>query len=163
MSVELHVVEAIRRIDARPDTVFPYFTDPQLLVQWQGRRVTSEAQPGGRFEVEFSDTVRIVGEFLEVDPPRRVRLTWGWIGATDPRLVEIGPGSSTVEITFEPDGEGTLVRVRHSSLPSEGAGEIHTLGWTTYLERLERLVAGVDPGSDPFRQLAERTTGRRDV
>ena len=37
------------RIDAPPDVVFPYFTDPQLMVTWIGERVELDARPGGTF------------------------------------------------------------------------------------------------------------------
>lgn len=149
-------VEVTRRVDAPPQRVFPYFTDPALIVQWQGSHVETEPEPGGRFQISFTEAVRIVGKYVEVDPPNRLVLTWGWEGATDPRLIEIGPGASIVEVTLEPDGDGTLVRVRHGSLRSERAREIHILGWTTYLGRLGQIVAGSAPGPDPFLQLAAR-------
>ena len=61
------------------------------------------------------------------------------------------PGSSRVEVSFDPDGDGTLVRLRHLDLPEE-AREIHGQGWDLYLGRLAILVAGGDPGPDPAGQ-----------
>ena len=48
------------------------------------------------------------GEYVEVDPPSRVVFTWGW----EDQETAVPPGSSTVEITLTPDGEGTKVRPR---------------------------------------------------
>jgi uncharacterized protein YndB with AHSA1/START domain len=75
-----------------------------------------------------------LGEYVEVDPPRRVVITWGWEGNP-----EVPPGSSTVEINLRPDGEGTLVHVRHTGLP-DGAIEQHRQGWERYLGELSRQL-----------------------
>jgi len=51
-------------------------------------------------------------------------------------------------VTLEPDGSGTLVRLRHRDLPSEEAAQGHGEGWTHYLGRLAIVVTGGDPGPD---------------
>lgn len=60
----------------------------------------------------------------------------------------IPPGSTRVEVTLEPEGDGTLVRLRHFDLP-EQAREMHGQGWELYLGRLGIAAAGGDPGPDP--------------
>src|SRR5262245_22826932 len=48
----------------------------------------------------------------------------------------VAPGTSTVEITLEPDGaDGTLLRLAHTGLPLP-AVELHRDGWHHYLDRL---------------------------
>jgi uncharacterized protein YndB with AHSA1/START domain len=80
---------------------------------------------------------------VEIVPPERVVLSWGWEGhATVP------PGSSTVEVTLTPEGDGTFVRLRHSGLDVESARR-HNAGWTHYLERLRIASSGGEPGPDP--------------
>ena len=64
------------RIAAPPEIVFPYFTDPQLMVTWIGEQVDLDARPGGRFALEFSG-VSARGSFVEVEAPHRVVFTWG--------------------------------------------------------------------------------------
>jgi len=59
------------------------------------------------------------------------------------------PGSSTVEVTLEPDGEATIVRLRHRGLPDEPSAGLHEKGWHHYLGRLKVAGAGADPGPDP--------------
>ena len=51
-------------------------------------------------------------------------------------------------MTLEPDGEGTLVRLRHLDLPEE-ARQLHGEGWDLYLGRLVIAAAGGDPGVVP--------------
>lgn len=73
---------------------------------------------------------------------------WGWEGAEAEGGHAVPPGSSRVEVSLEPDGDGTLVRLRHLGLPEE-ALEIHGQGWDLYLGRLVVAGAGGDPGPDP--------------
>ena len=133
-------------IAARPETVFAYFTDPARYVQWMGREATLEPVPGGAYRVGITDGVDAAGEFVEVDPPRRVVFTWGW---THDQAVP--PGSSRVVVTFEEEAGGTRVRLRHSGLPDDGQREHHRAGWAQYLQRLSIRASGGDPGPDPNR------------
>ena len=97
------------------------------------------------------------GEYVVVDPPRLLTVTWGFEGHIDlPRgLGQVPPGSSTVEFRFVPDGDDTIVRVRHVGLPTKQAHDAHHFGWVTYLPRLATAIDGVDPGPDPTREFAE--------
>jgi uncharacterized protein YndB with AHSA1/START domain len=125
-------LEVETRVEAPPEIVFEHLVDPALYIRWQGSEAELDPRPGGRFRVVIEGNVAL-GQYVEVDPPRRVVVTWGWEGNG-----EVPPGSSTVEITLRPDGEGTLVRVRHSGLP-EGEVGIHREGWENYLGQMERL------------------------
>jgi uncharacterized protein YndB with AHSA1/START domain len=132
------------RIDASPETVFQFFTDPARMVRWKGRAATLDPRPGGIYRVEINDQATAVGEYVELDPPRRVVITWGWEGGG-----AVPPGSSTVEFDLEPDGDGTIVRLTHRDLPPDEV-EIHGQGWGNYLPRLAIAAAGGDPGPDPL-------------
>lgn len=137
-------VSAEIRIDAAPEAVFPFLTDPEKIVRWKGVDARVEAAPGGEYRVQVTMTNLAVGEYVEVDPPRRVVFTWGWEG--DELLP---PGSSTVEIELVPDGDGTIVRLTHSGLP-DGADAGQLEGWQHFLPRLAIVAAGGDPGPDPW-------------
>jgi hypothetical protein len=52
-------------------------------------------------------------------------------------------------VTFIPDGEGTILRLRHSGLAGEAALQ-HAEGWDHFLPRLAMAAAGEDPGADPW-------------
>jgi uncharacterized protein YndB with AHSA1/START domain len=143
-------VEREVRIAARPETVFEFFTDPEKQVLWMGRRAELDARPGGIYDVEINDQSHALGEFVEVDAPRRVVFTFGWKGQEAGGEGEhaVPPGSSRVEVTLAPEGEATLVRLRHLDLP-EQAREIHGQGWELFLGRLSIAAAGGDPGPLP--------------
>lgn len=133
------------RIAARPETVFAFFTDPAKMVRWKGKQATLEPRPGGIYRVEINDQAIARGAYVEIVPNRRVVFTWGWEGQGNP----VPPGSSTVEVTLVPDGDGTILRLVHRDLPPE-ACDAHTHGWEHYLGRLTAAAAGRDPGPDPM-------------
>ena len=132
------VIELERRIAAPPETVFAYFTDPVRYRLWQGVAVELDPRPGGIFRVRMNDEGWIArGEYVEVEPPKRVVFTWGWEGVD-----ALAPGESTVEVSLEPDREGTIVRLRHSGLPNESACQLHNYGWGVGLDALVEVLAG---------------------
>ena len=122
-------LELETRVDAPPEVVFTFLVDPELYVRWQGSEAELDPRPGGRFRVVIEGNVAL-GQYVEVHPPHRVVVSWGWEGNPD-----VPPGSSTVEFTLEADGDGTLLRVRHTGLPEE-AIEMHRQGWEQYLAAL---------------------------
>lgn len=146
------VLEREIHIDASPATVFEFFTDPVKAVRWMGVAATLDPRPGGVYRVEIGPYVAL-GEFVEIDPPRRISWTWGWDGSD----MSLAPGSSTVEITLEEDGGGTRVRLVHSGLPTPESAEAHGHGWDQYMPRLAVAAAGGDPGADPNTPKEENT------
>ena len=95
------MISASVRIAAPPEVVFPYFTDPQLMVTWIAERADLDARPGGTFAVNFGATAAR-GSYVAVEPPHRVVFTWGI-----PQDATLPPGSSTVEVVFVADGADT--------------------------------------------------------
>jgi uncharacterized protein YndB with AHSA1/START domain len=160
-------------VAAPPETVFAYFTDPARMVQWMGAEATLDPRPGGVCRIAFRPpqaladlldgmfglsaavppgSARVMaGRFVEVEPPSRIALTWGW----ERELYAVPPQSTAVEVTFTPDGEDTIVRLTHRRLPSAGAVELHRAGWQHYFPRLAAVAAGGDPGPDPWEAPAE--------
>jgi uncharacterized protein YndB with AHSA1/START domain len=172
---ETSVVEHEMRVAARPETVFAYFTDPVKMVQWMGADATLDPRPGGVCRIAFQpsrasaevtsaalgggpETAEriernpagvMLGEFVEVDPPRRIALTWGW----EQEVLATPPQSTSVEVSFIPDGEDTIVRLAHRRLPAASVA-FHRTGWQHYLARLATAAAGGDPGHDPWQVAA---------
>jgi uncharacterized protein YndB with AHSA1/START domain len=138
------VLEVSLHIEAQPETVFPYFTDPARYTQWMGNQATLEPVPGGTYRVSMRDGVEVSGEFVEVDPPHRLVFTWGW---SHDRAV--APGSTRVVVTLVAEDGGTRVVLRHYDLPDDGQRGHHLKGWEMYLGRLGVLMSGGDPGPDP--------------
>lgn len=153
ISSETDVIELERRIAARPETVFAYFTDPERFVRWQGMDAELDPRPGGIFRVTQSGRSRVVarGEFVEVEPPKRLVFTWGWEQREGlPEGFVVSPGASTVEVDLVPDGEGTILHLRHTGLGTAPAREVHSVGWNLTLERLIAAAEGDEPGPNPF-------------
>jgi uncharacterized protein YndB with AHSA1/START domain len=121
-------------IEATPEEIFPYFVDAELIIQWIGNAAELDPRPGGRFSLSF-DTLTQTGEFLEVDPPRRVVFTWG---VQNEEMLP--PGSSTVEVVLRPDGDQTIVELTHGGLAGDWVGA-HDRGWPKYLAELGRIAA----------------------
>ena len=144
-ATEQSVLERQIRISARPEIVFSFFTDPVKLARWKGVRAQLEPRPGGTYRVEINGRDVVLGRYVEITPFTRVVFTWGWEGENSP----LPPGSTTVEIDLFPDGEGTLVRLRHLGLPPEQR-EVHAQGWEHFLPRLGQAAEGLDPGPDPW-------------
>ena len=59
----------------------------------------------------------------------------------------IPAGSTRVEITLEPVGDSTLLRLVHRGLPDDAVDD-HLRGWDYYLGRLVLVCDGKDPGPD---------------
>jgi uncharacterized protein YndB with AHSA1/START domain len=145
-STETTAIEREITIAARPETVWEFLVDPAKACRWMGGQATLDARPGGVYRVEVLPGNIAAGEFVEVDPPRRLVHTWGWEAGTSP----VAPGSTTIEIELIPDGEGTTVRFTHRDLPSADDAGKHAHGWDHYLARLAVASAGGDPGRDPW-------------
>ena len=123
-------------VAAPPATVYRYFTEAAKWVQWQGESATLDPRPGGRFSVVMSNGQTAEGEFVELDPDRRVVFTWGWVGHAD-----LPPSSTRVEILLVEEPTGTRVILTHRHLPPDEL-EPHRRGWTTYLAHLVEVAVG---------------------
>jgi uncharacterized protein YndB with AHSA1/START domain len=139
-------VEVAVRIAASPETVFDFFTDPDKMVQWMGRSAELDPRPGGGFRCDINGDSIANGTYVALERPSRVVFSWGWEGEN----AIATPGSSTVEVLLEPDGEGTELRLIHRDLPSDESAEKHGHGWRHYLDRLAIAAVGEDPGPDEF-------------
>ena len=139
-----HQLERDIVIDASPETVFGYLTDPVKHTEWEGTEVELDPTPGGVYRVLMAGEYEAAGEFVEVVPNEKVVVTFGWNMDDNP----IRPGSTRVEWTLQPEGDKTRLRVRHTGLPDEAAVEAHTHGWDHYMARLAIVAAGGDAGPD---------------
>jgi len=82
-------------ISARPETVWEFLVDPRKAVRWMGVSASLDPRPGGQYRVEVIPGEVAAGEFVEIDPPRRLVHTWGWEpGSTSPSL-PVRPSSSS--------------------------------------------------------------------
>ncbi len=123
-------------LPAPPETVFDYFVDPALMLEWIGDHAVLDATPGGEFTLDI-EGIPVRGRFLEVVAPERVVVSWGHAGSQT-----IPPGSTQVRFTLGPTaGGGTLVQIEHLDLPDEHVAS-HRVGWPMFAERLRVAVGG---------------------
>ena len=118
-------------IEAPPEVVFAHLVTPEGMVAWMGEHAKLEATPGGTFAVDIGG-VPVRGEYLEVDPPRLVVVSWGVAGSA-----HLPAGSSRVEfrLTALGAGIGTRLDLVHSGLPADEQPK-HAQGWAHCLDRL---------------------------
>jgi uncharacterized protein YndB with AHSA1/START domain len=131
-----------RLLAVPPSVVYAAWTDASLMGRWMSPRgraeVTLQAVVGGRLEVVMIDgSTRIEhhGEFLEVDPPRRLRFTW--------RSPYTGEVPSIVTVELAPAEGGTRLVLVHERLPDADAVASHAGGWTAILDRLAAVLSPV--------------------
>ena len=130
----------VRRIAARPSIVFDALVTPAGIAQWWGPDAgpvlvaESEARVGGRFRVRFrmldGSEHESAGEYLEVDAPRHLAMTWRWSEGGD------GNVTSRIEIELRPIDTGTELTFTHSELSSDASRDSHREGWTGALDKL---------------------------
>ncbi|MFT4296705.1 MAG: SRPBCC domain-containing protein [Micropruina sp.] len=138
-------------IAAPPEVVFEYLTTDAGMTAWMGEHAALDPRPGGAFAVDIAG-YPIRGRYLDVEPPSRVRVSWGIVGS--PGLPE---GASTVEFRLTAVAQGTRLELTHSGLPdTEVPG--HRDGWQHFVPRLAIAASGGDPGPDHWRPLADGTT-----
>ncbi len=134
----------VRRVlPAPPQAVYDEWTDPEAMAEWmcprpvRATRIELDPRVGGLVQIDMDDRglmFSATGEYLELDPPHRIRFTWTlstW-ERTDP--------PSIVTVTFEghPD-EQTLMTIHHEQLPPHTFDD-HQQGWDRIAQQLDTLL-----------------------
>lgn len=144
------VVRVERVLPAPPKAVFDAWTSPELVATWLSptgkAEVEADVRVGGRFRITMlGDGMRIDhhGEYLTVDPPRRLVFTWNspYTGRTP----------SIVTVDLEPAGARTRLVLTHEQLPPKHR-DAHGNGWGSILANLTVVLVGASaesPASTP--------------
>jgi uncharacterized protein YndB with AHSA1/START domain len=140
---------ASAEIAAPPNRVFRALASREILDWWVRPGVfntqewTGDVRVGGRWGASGVGGGRpyaLEGEFLEVDPPRKLAHNWHGVGAPG--------GPTTVRYLLEPLDGGTRITLRHSGFTSRDTCNNTAIGWETSFERLAQILA---PEAQPSR------------
>lgn len=109
------VARVTRRFGAAPERVFDAWLNPEMIRTWmfgpalrdeEVVRIANDARVGGSFSFlvrRQGREIDHVGEYLEIDRPRRLVFTWGIVAPqTDMSrvVVEIAPQEAGCELTL---------------------------------------------------------------
>ena len=130
-------LERVVEIEARPATVFSFFTDSSQWAAWWGAGSTIDARPGGRLLIRHPNGVEVAGEVLEIAPPSHVVFTYGYVGGSP-----MPEGASRVTIRLEAIDQGTRLHLIHE-FPDETQRDHHVQGWRYQLALFSNAVANV--------------------
>lgn len=132
-----------RHFKAPPALVFEAWTDPEKIMHWIGPEnvtpVRAEADP--RVDGKFRFVMRsddgeehdVSGVYREIVPNEKLVFTWAWRSMPE--------RESLVTVTIKPDGDGSLLTLKHEQFFDETAAKNHEHGWTGSLNKLEQFFA----------------------
>jgi uncharacterized protein YndB with AHSA1/START domain len=147
---------AVVEIAVPPERVFRALVDPEQVPAWWGSadlyRVTSfeaDLRVGGQWvsrgQGADGHAFSVAGEYLEIDPPRRLVHTW------KPDWEQGAP--STVRYQLESIPEGTRVTVRHDGFGDRAAScQSHADGWERVLGWLVKHFPAPPAAATPARK-----------
>jgi uncharacterized protein YndB with AHSA1/START domain len=135
----------VRRIAARPAIMFEALVTAEGIRSWwgpdDGPAISAEvdARVGGGFRVRFRTADGLehecVGEFLEIERPVRVVMSWRW---TQNGRIDEHDKVSRVEMRLRAIDTGTELTLVHSRLSNEDSARAHESGWDGALQKLMR-------------------------
>jgi len=122
-------------IHADPTVAFRFFEETERWAAWWGAGSTIESRPGGRVLIRHAEGVDVVGEVIDVEPPRRIVFSYGFLDRkADPVR------DSLVTICLEPLGNSTRLRLTHE-FNDAAARDEHVQGWRFQLSVFANVVA----------------------
>lgn len=135
-----------RLLPGSVDRVWAYLTESDLRRQWLAAgtmemrvgapvelvwRNSELSDPPGERPEGFGEEHRLDSEITELDPPRRLSISWGNTGG----------------VTFELEPVGDMVRftVTHHRIPDHATRLNISAGWHAHLDVLAARLAGEEP------------------
>jgi uncharacterized protein YndB with AHSA1/START domain len=135
------LVVASVEIARTPERVFKALATKEIVEWWVNpgvfdtREWSGDVRVGGRWSasgIARGAPYTLEGEFLEVDPPRKLVQTWHRVGV---------PGTpSTLTYLLEPITGGTRLTVRHAGIVAPEQLQNMSAGWRTSCDRLSEIL-----------------------
>jgi len=138
-----------RRLPGPIERVWAYLTESDLRRRWLAAgemeltvgapfefvwRNDELTDPPGQKPAGFGEEHRMQSRITELDPPRKLAITWGSTGG--------------VTFTLEPQGHEVLLTLVHHRVPDRSVLLNVSAGWHAHLDILAARVRGEEP--EPF-------------
>ena len=137
------LIVASVEIARTPERVFQALSSREIVDWWVNpgvfdtREWSGDVRVGGRWHasgIARGAPYSLEGEFLEVDPSRKLVQTWHRQGT---------PGApSTLTYMLEPIAGGTRLTVRHAGIAAPDQRNNMSAGWRTSCDRLSEILPG---------------------
>jgi uncharacterized protein YndB with AHSA1/START domain len=135
-------VTVSRTIPAPREQVFAAWLDADGMRHWMRpddiRETEAEldARVGGRFRIVMrgaeTDYV-MTGEYVEIDPPSRILLTWA---------SNVTTGESRITLEFHDRGDETELVLTHERISDAATAANYEKGWSEIVDSLAARMAG---------------------
>jgi uncharacterized protein YndB with AHSA1/START domain len=131
-----------RVVSAPPAQVWSAWTTEEGLASWwwshwNDTTYAVDLRPGGTYLIETpSQGIGVTGEFLRIDEPHALEMTWVWIDDGDRSEVE------RVAVAFTPeDAASTRISITHTGpWTTPEPAENYALGWNSTLDQLQAML-----------------------
>jgi uncharacterized protein YndB with AHSA1/START domain len=104
-----------------------------------------DARVGGAYRIRFRTIDGLEheasGECVEVDPPRRLVMTWAFSAGGE--LDEVGR-TSRIAFDLRPIAGGVELTFTHAQLATEVSAQSHHRGWTGALDKLVARLGAIE-------------------
>ena len=121
------------------ESLFPWFTQPALLTKWWAEQATVDPQPGGTYEMYWSEiNKRLTGSILVWQPGKHLAFKWQWedeFEGADKR-VDVIFGESHATLTHSGYGDSDI---------DKKARQDHIGGWGYFLGLLQTALVEQEP------------------
>lgn len=152
-----------RVVAASPARVWEAWTTEDGLASWwwthlEDTTYAVDLRVGGTYRLEAaSQGIGVTGEFLRIEEPRRLEMTWVWLEEGEPGEVE----KVTVTFTPEDDASTRIDLVHTGPWTTAEPAESYAQGWGFTLDQLQRTLLSRSAGTPgPARRATGPATGR---
>jgi len=126
-------IKVERTIPAPPGEVFDAWLDPKIPgTPWhENEKLIVHPKVDGLWYWRSLGSTPHYGRFMQIDRPGLVQYSW-----MSPNTLG---KESTVTVTFQKKGEGTLMTLLHSGLPNDAMAKAHDKGWSSISDKFSNI------------------------
>src|SRR5262249_5270659 len=135
-STKIMEIKVERTIPAPPSEVFDAWLDPKIPGSpWhENQKLIVNPKVDGLWYWLSLRCTPHYGRFIEIHRPGRIQYSW----MSPNTLGE----ESVVTVTFQKQGEGTLMTLLHSGFPNDDKAKAHENGWNSISEKFSNIFVG---------------------